>query len=99
MDNSIQLKKLQILDSRITTRLAIPRSYPMTLEQEMRADKMKYALQFIQDITRTTIWELEEAITGKRYLFRDPAQCALVKVKCMAGESFFNDDIGCGCKK
>lgn len=99
MSNTIQLQKLQALDSRINDRLAVARSYPMTLEQEMYADKIKYALEFIQDINQTSIQKLEEAITGKRYILRDPAKCELVKVKCMAGESFFNDDVGCGCQK
>lgn len=99
MTQTIQLQKLHSLDSRINDRLAIPRSYPMTLEQEMQADKMKYALEFIQDITKTNIQKLEESITGKRYLFRDTNKCAVVKFKCMAGESYFSDDIGCGCQK
>lgn len=98
-EKKIQLTKFQSLASRIKDRLLIERKYPLTLEQEMRADTIKYALQFLGDRTQTSIWNLEEQLTGKRYLFRDTEKCSLVRIKCMDGESFFNDEIGCGCKK
>lgn len=99
LEQKAELAKLQLLDTKITARLAIERVYPMTLEQEMKADKLKYALQFLGDLTQTSIWNLEEEITGKRYLFRDPVKCEGIALKCMAGETFFTDEVGCGCKK
>ncbi len=99
LSQTAQLAKFQWLDARITTRLAIAPTFPMDLATEMKADRMKYALRFIQDLTKTSIWNLEESITGKRYLFRDPVQCETVRIKCSAGESFFSDEGGCGCKK
>lgn len=36
---------------------------------------------------------------AKRYVGRSPDECARIRFVCNAGEEYFSDDCGCGCKK
>lgn len=35
----------------------------------------------------------------KKYTLEDPKKCAVVKIKCDEGQTFFSDQKGCGCQK
>lgn len=96
-----RIARLEIIDSRIKTRLATfsINTFPLTLVQEMQNDKMKYALIFLQNLVETDISYLTDELSGMRYISKDANMCSNIKFYCSTTEIPFFNDKGCGCKK
>ena len=96
-----RIVKLQIVHARILDRLTALslNRLPQTLEQEMMADRMKYALLYIQNLIETDISYLTDENGGMRYISRSSEMCSNIKFYCSATETPFFNERGCGCKK
>ncbi len=100
LDNTSKLSRLERIDTKISNRLnSLVSNISLELDEEIKNDKIKYSLIFLQDLTKKNIWNTQEIISGKRYLFRDTVKCEGVKFKCSDWETAFFDEVGCWCKK
>lgn len=101
LDPSVKLSKLETIDARIASRLTTLSlsTIPMTLSQEMMADKIKYALLFLQNLVQSDISYTKDEISGMRYTSKDSAMCSNIRFYCSTTETPFFTDKGCGCKK
>lgn len=101
LDSSARLTKLELINTRIVTRLTALsiNPIPLTLSQEMMADKMKYALLFIQNLVQADISYLTDEMAGMRYISKDSSMCGNIKFYCSTTEVPFFTEKGCGCKK
>lgn len=101
LDAKAQIARLDIINARISDRLVALaiNSLPLTLVEEMRIDKLKYALLFLQDLVETDISYLNDELAGSRYISKDAVQCQSIKFYCFTTETPFFGDKGCGCEK
>lgn len=101
LDARAQVTRLEVINTRIVNRLAALslNTLPMTLAQEMAADKLKYALLFLQNLVQTDIAYLNDELSGMRYISKDAVQCENIKFYCLTTETPFFNDKGCGCRK